>query len=174
MRREGAALSAEHDAGAQQADAHAVLLGGGRRLFPGGAERVREGRPPWRFLGEVSLVIEAVEADGRAAHQDRRLAAAPRDEAHHGARRLDAAVDQRAAALRRPSPGGHRLAGEVDDGVEGRVAAERGEIVDERDAAAERAALARIARQHGDAVAGVGEHGAEARADEAGAAGDED
>jgi len=71
----------------------------------------------------------------------------------------------------RPRTTGDRLAREIDDRVDARVARNLVETGDEPERRRQRHSLVRIARQHDRRMAGAGERRDEAAADEAGGAG---
>ena len=170
---EQAAVGAEHRADAQTHGAYAMTLGRHRGALPGLAEPVREAGLAAVELGQHLVLPQAIPADRGAAHQYGRLALEPRDQAHHVAGHAQARGKDAAAARDRPQAAVDRLAREIDDRVDRRVARDLVELRHQRVRWPQAGGLARVARQHDRAMAGGGERLDDARSDEPGRAGDE-
>ncbi len=170
---EGAAIRREHDAEAQPYDAGAECVSLVRGPLPRLAQAMGEAALAAVELGERLVAPQSVPADGGRADEHCGPMLEPRDQPHDRARHPQPGREDQSALVERPRPSGDRLAGEIDDGVDGGILRHLAEIGDQAAAQGLRCPR-RIAHQRRHLVAGIHERLHEAAADEAGGAGDQD
>jgi hypothetical protein len=172
--RQGPAVEGQDQADAQAHDAHAQVLGPQGRALPAPADRAREAVEPVGGLVQHLVAAQAVPADGRAADQHGGPAVQPGDQGDHGPGHRQAGADDPPALGGRPQAVGDRLAGQVDDGVDPRVAGDLVQVGDDADWGGQAGGGGAVAGQGGDLVSRADQGRDQAPADQARGAGDQD
>ena len=170
-----APLAAQHDAGADQTQAHAQAARFAGGLLPGVAEPVAEVLAPRRTVfSELGVAGVAVKAHRRATHHHPRRVPQPTGQHHQGAGHIQARVHQGLFARRRPAFAEQVFAGQIDDRVQGFLVINPVQAVDHPGVRWQTTGRAlRAAAEHGQLVAVPGQPLAQRLANKAAASGDQ-